>query len=234
MPFYSGQEARRLFVGDAPVDSAYAGNTRIYRDSPRDREWELVAPLPEELAEYPGFPYPEWVAHHEGATHDYTVPAYAEYVDVLLIGGGGGNWHNRNIFGGHILGMGGKAGEWAYATFAVSPGETLRATAGAGGLAGKPGEAGEPSSLARIVVGSPDVLLTAAGGAGGTANTTPREGQAAAPCPAPDHAGLPEGGREAPRSSTPRSDWPGGGGQGLDGGANSGASGGAWLRFRSY
>lgn len=81
---------------------------------------------------------------------------------VVAAGGGGGGSGDTDETGG-----GGGGGGLAYATFAVTPGETLTVTVGTGGSGGGAddnGGAGSASSIARS--GTP--LVAANGGSGGT------------------------------------------------------------------
>jgi hypothetical protein len=99
-------------------------------------------------------------------TYSWTVPAGVYRVRAIVTGGGGGggagagSWEN--------IGGGGGAGATAFATFNVTPGETLTIVVGAGGAggSGRAGGDGQPSQILRGAT----VLVEAAGGSGGPYN----------------------------------------------------------------
>jgi hypothetical protein len=102
----------------------------------------------------------------------FVVPQNVTSISGVCVGGGGG--------GGAIgsatdeAGAGGGGGALAYATFAVTPGESLTITVGAGGTAGQAnsasGLAGGASSIKRGITS----LVEAGGGAGGQGGQTNR------------------------------------------------------------
>lgn len=96
-------------------------------------------------------------------TFNFVVPENLYEISALAIGGGGGGggWGNAS----DEAPGGGGGGALAYATFAVTPGETLTVNVGAGGNAGAArgnGGAGGTSSVQRGATN-----LVAAGGGGG-------------------------------------------------------------------
>ena len=89
-------------------------------------------------------------AYTTPGTYSFIVPASIYSLSAVLVGGGGGGgytWANS----------GGGGGALAYATFAVTPGETLTVTVGAGGVVNGSGQA---SSISR----SATALFSAQGG----------------------------------------------------------------------
>ena len=98
-----------------------------------------------------------------GGPFNFVVPANVYRVSALAIGagGGGGGWSSAS----DEASGGGGGGALSYATFAVTPGETLTINVGAAGAAGggqNRGSAGTTSSVQRA-----GTNLVAAGGGGG-------------------------------------------------------------------
>jgi hypothetical protein len=98
----------------------------------------------------------------------FTVPAGVTQVSAVCIGGGGGGSGGEV---GRNQGMGGGGGGGlAYGTFAVTPGETLNITVGAGGTSSA-GNAGGNGGASTIVRGA-TTLLSGGGGGGGPFRST--------------------------------------------------------------
>lgn len=105
-------------------------------------------------------------------SHTYTIPSWANFVDVTMVGGGGGGHRGNEVGQG---GEGGDAGSWASETlqrgvdFPVGA-STLTFTVGAGGA---PNSGGVPGGLGgssvRAAIASGKAVFTAAGGPGGNA-----------------------------------------------------------------
>ena len=106
-------------------------------------------------------------------TSDWIVPAGITEVSAVVVGGGGGGAGAGGGSGGGTDdgGGGGAGGGLAYGTFAVTPGETLAITVGAGGNGGTGGSStptnGSAGSPSRIRRGG-TVLLQGNGGSAGT------------------------------------------------------------------
>jgi hypothetical protein len=100
-------------------------------------------------------------------SQSFVVPGGVTQISAAAIGGGGGG--SGGDGGRGEPNQGGGGGGLAYGTFAVTPGETLTITVGAGGTSpsGGSGGAGGASSIAR----SATVLLSGGGGAGGVERT---------------------------------------------------------------
>lgn len=153
------------------------------------------------------------------------VPAWAEYVDAVAIGGGGGGHGGFAVISQR--GRGGAAGQWANTSALVSPGTSLTVGIGVGGAAETDGGpttvtaagtalvsagGGANSGMSNYIGGSPSPYtafgFTFTGGSGGGVDTA---------------GGAPGGG--------------GGGGSGDMVSFRPGQPGGrgqVWLRFRSY
>jgi hypothetical protein len=100
-------------------------------------------------------------------SQSFVVPGGITQISAAAIGGGGGG--SGGDGGRGEPNQGGGGGGLAYGTFAVTPGETLTITVGAGGTSptGGSGGAGGASSIARGAT----VLLSGGGGAGGVERT---------------------------------------------------------------
>lgn len=83
-------------------------------------------------------------------------PAWAEHVDVVVIGGGGGGHGGFAVISQR--GRGGAAGQWASTSALVSPGTSLTVTIGAGGES-------ETDGGPTTVTASGTALVIAGGGA---------------------------------------------------------------------
>lgn len=181
-----------------------------------------------------------WKAHYNPVAHRFTkantyhltVPHWANTIDYVLIGGGGGGNAGDGSWGGS--GEGGFAGEVKTGTIRVPQGR-ITITVGAGGH-------GSTNTLysasnggdTRISIGS--VNFSADGGRGGSTNSSSYpEGEARKEVSVPGFS-LPQGHSTPPNSPGV---YPGDGGGGGTGGyfnsytsGQSGADGLAWIRFR--
>ena len=110
-----------------------------------------------------GFVATEQVFTAPGA-FSYTVPAGANKIDVVMLGGGAGS--NCGGAGGDE-GLGGGAGLWFQTTLTVgvevAPGAVITGTVGAGGTAGTPGLTGNPGGMGQATT-IPALSMTAGGG----------------------------------------------------------------------
>ena len=103
-------------------------------------------------------------------TFTFTVPPAITSISAVCIGGGGGG-AGADTRSGQGMGGGG-GGALCYGTIAVTPGEILSVTVGAGGNGGgSGGAAGSTGGLSRISRGATN-LLTANGGNGGAYRST--------------------------------------------------------------
>ena len=102
------------------------------------------------------------------SSQSFVVPGGVTQISAAAIGGGGGG--SGGDGGRGETNNGGGGGGLAYGTFAVTPGETLTITVGAGGTSasGGSGGAGGATSIARGAT----VLLSGGGGAGGVERST--------------------------------------------------------------
>lgn len=97
-------------------------------------------------------------------SYSFYVPAGCSSVEVRIWGGGGGGGYGvAQTSVGSNGGSGGGGGGYAAATLAVTPGDLLYVTVGAGGAPGDYGNAGGTSSLSHE--GTP--VMSAFGGGGG-------------------------------------------------------------------
>ncbi|ANA86946.1 hypothetical protein SEA_SWITZERLAND_8 [Gordonia phage Switzerland] len=175
-----------------------------------------------------------------------TIPSWAKFADVAIIGGGGGGGGRRS--GSTNTGKGGKAAAWQLATVDTSllqANTDLTVTVGAGGAGGpttspNTGFAGDPT---RVWVGT-TLFSTATGGIGGEGHSggspTPGENSLSVSGFGTSFPGA-AGGANGTGSldALPGND-PGAGGGGAGGGlinparaGGAGGAGSAWIRFRS-
>lgn len=174
-----------------------------------------------------------------------TAPAWANYIDIIALGGGSGgvcgNGSNTQA------GRGGDPGKYASTCWATIPGRNFVISIGAGGAGGVggniDGKAGGATTVKNVGLG---YTLTAEGGPqvtgqnnwktgyspGNYTYTTPEEG------PYRDQTTQSGGGEVGMNQA---GSWPGGGGGGGGGGVfgkysngQPGASGSVWYRFRAY
>lgn len=101
----------------------------------------------------------------------WTVPANVTSVDVFLFGGGGGAGYTShtgdNDNNGTGYGGGGGSGHMAKSTLAVTPGQSIAITIGAGGARGSSGGTGGTGGTTSF-----GTLLSAQGGSGGGSGTS--------------------------------------------------------------
>lgn len=180
-----------------------------------------------------------------GSSKTIVSPSWANYIDVVALGGGGGGVRGNG--GNAKAGRGGDPGKYAAVCWATIPGRNFVISIGAGGAGGVGGDidgkAGGSTTVKHVDLG---YTLTAEGGPlvtgqndwktgyspGNYTYKTPEEG------PYLDQTtqyGGGEVGMNQPGS------WPGGGGGGGGGGVfniasdgQPGAYGCVWYRFRSY
>lgn len=100
----------------------------------------------------------------------FVVPTGVTSLNALCIGGGGGGGGSNGVSGPGSSGGGGGGLGWGN-EIAVTPGETLSITVGAGGNAGTSSANGQAGGTSTISRGG-TVLLSAGGGGGGISNTT--------------------------------------------------------------
>ncbi len=114
---------------------------------------------------------PRMTNYSTAGSHTYTIPSWANFLDVSVLGGGGGGCGGNGGIGQH--GEGGDAGSWVSETLERGVDFPSGATSltlfvgdgGNGGSPGDPGAAGQASYRAAIASGKAQV--TAAGGPGG-------------------------------------------------------------------
>jgi hypothetical protein len=103
----------------------------------------------------------------------FTVPTSVYSVQAFVVGGGGGGgggyvWYD-GYAGGNYCGGGGGGGYTGYGTYAVTPGQQIAITVGAGGTAGPGGNGGNGGAGGASSFGS---FLSKAGGNGGTTGSS--------------------------------------------------------------
>lgn len=169
-----------------------------------------------------------------------TVPAWALYSDLILIGGGGGGSGGNG--GNGIGGSKGSPGAWAQTTWIMKPGRELIIAIGAGGAGGTANNVGPGSAggATKVTFSDQSWSLTASGGAPGVGTST-GQGDAVAPSLYKFTGGgdpweVTGGGAGRYNLNGPI---PGGGGGQGDGGIFNGAQAGrpggrgqVWVRFR--
>jgi hypothetical protein len=117
---------------------------------------------------------PEITHYGTTGTHTYTIPAWADYLDVVVLGGGGGG-HGC----GFLWGDGGEGGDWNQVTLERDVDiplttATLSVTVGAGGAgSSSDGSNGGASSAS----GTGWAGISGAGGAGATTATVDYSGK---------------------------------------------------------
>jgi hypothetical protein len=179
------------------------------------------------------FPATAYVQTIVSASGSYTIPYWANYLDIVPIGGGGGG-QSLGLFGG--WGLGGNAG--AFNAVTIARGNqiawtltSLSVTVGGGGPGGpgntsnNPGSAGGASSCS----GTGWAGISGGGGAGGNGTTTNTAGQAAG---TGSFNGLSYPGGAGGAASSGAGGIPGGGGGGAqvtDTGGGAGGRGQVWI-----
>ena len=213
MSLYRGGAPARVYIGDALASAVYQGTTEIWR---RDPAYTDVA-----------------------TSGTVTVPTWAAYADVGVIGGGGGGATADNgVTSAH--GEGGNAATWATQTVAVKPGDVLTFTIGDGGPGGAGGVKRSGAQGGTSSVTGPGLSLTSPGGTGGVgqAASGDRTGHGAASATL-NGATFPAG-ADVGAETTGTTPGGGGGGSSYKGwlqtpnNAAAGGKGGGRVRFRSY
>ncbi|ADX31961.1 minor tail protein [Tsukamurella phage TPA2] len=217
MPLYVGPTlATDVYNGVTPADSVFLGNTEVWRRTPT-------------------------LVEITGNNAAYPIPAYAAFVDVVILSGGGGGREGDG--GAGATGNGGKKGQWSSTTLNVAALgiTTLNLSIGAGGPAGAKdaGNVVESSRGGTTTVAWAGGSLSIPGGGGGSGT-----GGAAGESPGSYSYGgqtFTGGGTAPSGSSRTNGNPPGGGGGGGAGGifngqtaGMAGAQGRIWLIFRSY
>lgn len=158
------------------------------------------------------------------------IPDWANLVDYIILGGGGGGYE------GHFAqpGKGGLGGSWAVGTWVrdthfSGTGTSVTAVIGAGGIGGS----GAGDNGGDTTVSIPGYTVTGAGGAGGTSSGSPRNGGSPGNT---TYNSIPYYGGAQQNSAGADGNTPGGGGAGGDWPSNdtggNGARGVAFLVFR--
>lgn len=202
-----------LQVGPLPVQAIHLGTTsgsvEVWR---RAMEWEEIT-----------------------FSSMLTAPAWAAWVDIVVLGaGGGGSGGNSS----NRTGNGGQPGGWAHSTFDMLPGRDLNIDIGEGGRGGSAGGgAGVAGGPTRVSTSFNNWSVTGVGGAGGTgaggaAGGAPvvwdaykRAFSGGGAQPAMEAAGNAPGGGGGPGKGASWSGSKAGG---------PGARGHVWIRWRSY
>ncbi|ANA87595.1 hypothetical protein PBI_JEANIE_17 [Gordonia phage Jeanie] len=146
MSLYRAGSPARVYVGDALASAVYKGTVKVWQRDPST----------------------------EGGTQSVTltVPAYAAFADVGVIGGGGGGATADNGIT-TSNGEGGNASSWRTATIPVKPGDTITITIGNGGAGGSGGaKRNGAAGGASTATGPAGLNLNAPGGTGGVGSTT--------------------------------------------------------------
>ena len=150
MAIHRGGQAPRVYAGTAMVSAVYRGTTEIWRAN-QENLYDITA------------------------SGTLTVPDWAAFADVGVIGGGGGGATGNNG-ASEANGEGGNAAVWSTATVTVSPGGVLTFTIGAGGTGGTGGvvmnSGGQGGTTS---VSSPYGSLSSTGGTGGAGSTATRD-----------------------------------------------------------
>ena len=128
--------------------------------------WNLEAAYDYSFSQYTP---PSQVLFTTTGAQNWTVPPGITEISAVVVGGGGGGGGGET---GRNEGVtGGAGGGLAYGTFAVTPGEVLTVTVGAGGTAGPAGGNGGTGGSSSIARGA-TVLLSGGGGGGGQNRST--------------------------------------------------------------
>ncbi|MEY8565217.1 SGNH/GDSL hydrolase family protein [Corynebacteriaceae bacterium 7-707] len=109
----------------------------------------------------------DWSETTSAAAIDATVPDWADTVELVAVGAGGGG------AGGGLFstGDGGRSGAWIHGTVEVSGGETITAMPGLGGSGGSSNSSnGAAGGAATVRIGGQEVLRASGGGAGTSTN----------------------------------------------------------------
>lgn len=167
----------------------------------------------------------DWV---ENAAGSYTVPDWADTIEVVAVGAGGGG------AGGGIFstGDGGRAGSWASGRYSVTPGQSITCSGGLGGSGGSTNSSNGSSGSPAYVNIAGAQALTANGGGPGTSTNGNQPGRAAGDYTAFGRTFT--GGGSASNGQSGNAPGGGGGpGAPLNSG-NAGAVGRVWYRFTAH
>lgn len=107
-------------------------------------------------------------------TYAWICPAGVTSVVIRVSGGGGGGGGAASVAHGSASGFGGGGGEYAFASFAVVPGDSYNVIVGSGGVGGSGGDTsanGTDGDTSTFEAGL-SVFLAAAGGGGGGAGAS--------------------------------------------------------------
>ncbi len=171
-------------------------------------------------------------------TYTYTIPVWCRYIDVVLVGAGGGGASSGTFY--TLGGYPGQAGSWA--TLTLQRGVDIPWTAtsitvvvgvggnkGVGGFTGTSGTDGAASTL--VISGS--TVLTAAGGTRGGVSATGTSDNTGRSPGSITYNGEPYTGGATQPTTGANGNPPGGGGAGgknFGGSGGNGAPGGGWCR----
>lgn len=167
----------------------------------------------------------DWV---ENAAGSYTVPDWADTIEIVAVGAGGGG------AGGGIFstGDGGRAGSWASGRYSVTPGQSITCSGGLGGSGGSSNSSNGSSGSPAYVNVAGAQALTANGGGPGTSTNGNQPGRAAGDYTAFGRTFI--GGGSASNGQSGNAPGGGGGpGAPLNAG-NAGAVGRVWYRFTAH
>ncbi|MFD7247954.1 hypothetical protein ACFV6Y_39165 [Streptomyces massasporeus] len=176
------------------------------------------------------------------ATYQYRIPVWCRYIDVVLLGAGGGGASSGTFY--TLGGYPGEAG--VYATVTLERGVHIPWAAifitltvgtggarGSGGFTGTAGSAGGSTILTYTNAAGSPITVTATGGAGGIANLTGTSDNTGRSPGNRTYNGQPYTGGAAQSTAGSDGNPPGGGGAGgrnFGGAGGVGAPGGAWCR----
>ncbi|MGA5542693.1 hypothetical protein ACPCIR_12645 [Mycobacterium sp. NPDC051198] len=175
-------------------------------------------------------------------TYTFTIPLACRYIDVVLLGAGGGGASSGTFY--TLGGYPGEAGlfatvtlergvhiPWTAITITITVG--VGGARGSGGFAGTAGSVGGSTVLTYTNLSGATVTLTATGGAGGIANLTGTSDNTGRSPGSLTYKGQPYAGGAAQSTTGATGNPPGGGGAGgknFGGAGGVGAPGGAWCR----
>lgn len=181
----------------------------------------------------------------DGQSKTITTPTWANYIDIVALGGGSGGVCGNG--GNTQAGRGGDPGKFAATCWATVPGRSFVISIGEGGAGGVGGNIdGKPGGPTTVTHGDLGYVLTAEGGprvsGQNNANTGYGPGSYTYKTPAAGpyiDSTVQSGGGDVGMDQA--GSWPGGGGGGGAGGVfgkysngQPGAQGAVWYRFRAY
>ena len=170
----------------------------------------------------------DWSETTSAAAIDATVPDWADTVELVAVGAGGGG------AGGGLFstGDGGRAGSWAHTSVQATAGATLTAQPGLGGSGGSSNSSNGSAGGDAIVRVDGQEVLRASGGGPGTSTNGNQPGRAAG-----NHSAFGRTFTGGGNASNGQSGNPPGGGGGPGAPLNSGNPGGqgrVWWRFTTH